>query len=132
MLECYAAADIFALFSRREPWGIVVNEAAAFGLPLILTREVGASADLLRPGENGELVRGGDLEGQAQAIARLADDELRQRYGRRSLELVEPWGYEPSVDSFVEACTSSACSLASMRVSEHTVRTMISCCCPRP
>jgi glycosyltransferase involved in cell wall biosynthesis len=104
LLECFAAADVFALFSRREPWGVVVNEAAAFGLPLVLTEEVGASADLLRPGENGELVRSGDVDGQARAIARLADDdELRARFGGRSVELVEPWGYEPSVEPFVEA-----------------------------
>ena len=70
LLECYAAADIFALVSRREPWGVVVNEAAAFGLPLVLTDRVGAAADLLVPGENGELVRSGDVEQQAAALAR--------------------------------------------------------------
>jgi glycosyltransferase involved in cell wall biosynthesis len=104
LLECYAAADVFALLSRREPWGIVVNEAAAYGLPLVLTDAVGAAGDLLRAGENGELVASGDVEGQARAIARLADDaQLRARYGRRSVELVEPWGYEPSVATFAAA-----------------------------
>src|SRR5262249_60049935 len=104
LLEAYAATDIFTLLSRREAWGIVVNEAAAVGLPLVLTDAVGAAADLLVPGENGELVRSGDLEGQAEAIAKLAADvALRDRYGRRSRELVAPWGYEPSVESFVAA-----------------------------
>jgi glycosyltransferase involved in cell wall biosynthesis len=94
--------------SRRETWGIVVNEAAAAGLPLVLTDTVGAAADLLVPEENGELVRPGDLVGQAAAIARLAnDDALRERYGRRSRELVAPWGYEPSVETFVEAVTNA-------------------------
>ena len=65
LLETYAATDIFVLLSRREPWGIVVNEAAACGLPLVLTDTVGAAADLLVPGENGELVQSGDLDGQA-------------------------------------------------------------------
>jgi glycosyltransferase involved in cell wall biosynthesis len=109
LLECYAATDVFALLSRRETWGIVVNEAAAFGLPLVLTSAVGAGADLLRPGENGEVVEVGDLEGQARALARLAtDEELRARYGRRSLELVGPWGYEPSVERFVDAVRAAA------------------------
>jgi glycosyltransferase involved in cell wall biosynthesis len=104
LLECYAAADVFALFSRREPWGIVVNEAAAFGLPLVLTEGVGAAGDLLRPGKNGELVRSDDPEVQARALARLAaDPRLRLAYGRRSIELVEPWGYEPSVSTFASA-----------------------------
>jgi len=104
LLEAYAATDVFMLLSRREPWGIVVNEAAACGLPLILTDAVGAAADLLVPGENGEVVRSGDVEGQAAAIAKLAaDDALRERYGRRSRELAAPWGYGPSVESFVAA-----------------------------
>lgn len=104
LIEAYAATDIFLLLSRREPWGIVVNEAAAVGLPLVITDVVGAAADLLVPGENGELVRSGDLDGQAAAIAKLAaDDALRERYGRRSRELVASWGYEPSVESFAAA-----------------------------
>jgi glycosyltransferase involved in cell wall biosynthesis len=104
LLECYAATDVLALFSRRETWGIVVNEAMAFGLPLVLTAAVGAGADLLQPGENGEVVESGDLYGQARALAKLAEDDgLRARYGRRSLELIEPWAYEPSIERFVAA-----------------------------
>jgi glycosyltransferase involved in cell wall biosynthesis len=109
LLECYAATDIFALVSRREPWGVVVNEAAAFALPLVLTDRVGAAADLLVPGENGELVRSGDVEQQARVLALLADDpERRERFGRRSLELVEPWDYEHSVETFVGAVRTAA------------------------
>lgn len=104
LFETYAATDIFMLLSRREPWGLVVNEAAAFGLPLILTSGVGAGADLLIPGENGEVVQSGAIEAQAAAVARVADDaSLRERYGRRSRELVASWGFEPSVASFVGA-----------------------------
>ena len=61
------------------------------------------------PGENGELVRSGDVEQQAAALARLADDpERRERFGRRSLELVEPWDYEHSVETFVGAVKTAA------------------------
>ena len=56
-----SAADIFALLSAHEPWGVVVNEAAASGLPLVLSDRVGAAADLLRDGENGMLVPYGDV-----------------------------------------------------------------------
>jgi glycosyltransferase involved in cell wall biosynthesis len=109
LLECFAATDVFALLSHRETWGVVVNEAAAFGLPLVLSDRVGAAGDLLRDGENGELVRSGDVEGAARAIARLADDRgLRERYGQRSLALVEPWDYERSVEAFAEAVRVAA------------------------
>lgn len=108
LLAAYAATDVFVLLSRREPWGIVVNEAAACALPLVLTDRVGAAADLLVPGKNGELVRSGDLEGQARAIAKLvADGGLRERYGACSREIVSGWGYEPSVDAFVQCVLRS-------------------------
>ena len=59
---------------RREPWGVVVNEAAACGLPLVLSDQVGAAPDLLRDGENGALVPAGDVEAAAAAIRALAAD----------------------------------------------------------
>jgi glycosyltransferase involved in cell wall biosynthesis len=102
--EAYVAADVFALLSQHETWGVVVNEAAASGLPLLLSERVGAAYDLLRDGENGFLVPAGDLDAAAAALQRLAaDPSLRQEFGARSRELVRDWGYEPSVESFVAA-----------------------------
>jgi len=102
LAAAYAAADVFALASRRETWGVVVNEAAAAGLPLVLSDAVGAAGDLLRDGENGVLVPPGDMAQLAAALRRLAaDPELRRRMGSRSRELVAGWGYESSVDAFV-------------------------------
>jgi glycosyltransferase involved in cell wall biosynthesis len=105
----YAAADVFALLSEQEPWGVVVNEASACGLPLVLSERVGAAHDLLRDDENGMLVGVGDVEAAANAIRRLAADrELRSAYGARSREIVAGWGYEPSVEAFVEAVRRAA------------------------
>jgi glycosyltransferase involved in cell wall biosynthesis len=102
--QCYADADVFALLSRQEPWGVVVNEAAASGLPLVLSDRVGAARDLLHDGENGYLVPTDDVRAAAEALRRLADDpELRRRMGERSRELVCGWSYEPSVENFVAA-----------------------------
>jgi glycosyltransferase involved in cell wall biosynthesis len=102
--ETYVAADVFALLSEREPWGVVVNEAAACGLPLVLSDRVGAVHDLLRDGENGALVCAGDVEAAAAALRRLAADPgLRASAGARSRDIVAAWGYEPSIESFVAA-----------------------------
>src|SRR5439155_2268546 len=102
--EAYAAGDVFALLSSRESWGVVVNEAAASGLPLVLSDRVGAAYDLLRDGENGFVVPADDAHAAAAALGRLvADAELRRRMGERSRELVRAWGYEASVESFLEA-----------------------------
>jgi glycosyltransferase involved in cell wall biosynthesis len=100
----YVEADVFALLSRHEPWGVVVNEAAASGLPLVLSDRVGAARDLLRNGENGILVPVDDVDAAVKAFRELAaDPEKRRRFGERSRELVRAWGYEPSVENFVTA-----------------------------
>jgi glycosyltransferase involved in cell wall biosynthesis len=49
----YQHADVFVLPSIFEPWGLVVNEAMAAGLPVLLSHEVGCLPDLLQEGVNG-------------------------------------------------------------------------------
>jgi glycosyltransferase involved in cell wall biosynthesis len=111
VIEAYAAADIFALLSTREPWGVVVNEAAACGLPLVLSDRVGAAADLLRDGENGMLVPAGDVEAAGLALRRLAaDSDFRRAAGARSRQLMRGRGYEPSVDALVVAAREAIAS----------------------
>jgi glycosyltransferase involved in cell wall biosynthesis len=100
----YLRADVFALLSRHETWGVVVNEAAASGLPLVLSDRVGAAYDLLREGENGFLVPSEDPDAAADALRTLASDaDLRRRMGERSRELLRGWDYESSVENFVAA-----------------------------
>ncbi|HUG63794.1 MAG TPA: glycosyltransferase family 4 protein, partial [Gaiellaceae bacterium] len=109
IVELYVSADVFALLSEREPWAVVVNEAAACGLPLVLSDRVGAAHDLLRDGENGTLVAAGDVETTARALRDLAGDSaLRHEQGARSREVAADWGYGPSVDGFLAAVREAA------------------------
>ena len=111
VVEAYVAADVFALLSRHEPWGVVVNEAAACGLPLVLSERVGAARDLLRDGENGVLVPADDVDAAADALRRLRDDpELRRRMGARSRELARGFGYGPSVENLLAAVREATAS----------------------
>jgi glycosyltransferase involved in cell wall biosynthesis len=111
VVEAYAAADVFALLSEREPWAVVVNEAAACGLPLVLSDRVGAAHDLLRDGENGTLGPAGAAAAAAEALRRLAADrDLRLRMGARSRELAQGFGYGPSVDNLLEAVGEATAS----------------------
>ena len=104
LAEAYVRADIFALLSMHETWGVVVNEAAASGLPLLLSDRVGAARDLVRSGTNGFVVPAEDVAAAAAALERLAADaELRNSAGERSRELAGEWGYDSSVESFVAA-----------------------------
>jgi glycosyltransferase involved in cell wall biosynthesis len=107
--EAYVAADVFALLSTYEPWGVVVNEAAASGLPLVLSVRVGAAPDLLRDVENGALVAAGYVACAAAALTGVAaDPDERRLSSKRSREIVGGWGYEPSVEGFVAAVRAAA------------------------
>lgn len=91
LVPVYAEADVFVLPSRSEPWGMVLNEAAAAGLPLVATDGVGAAHDLIEDGANGFRVPVDDAPALAAALRRLAEDpELRHAAGLSSRRLVEP------------------------------------------
>jgi glycosyltransferase involved in cell wall biosynthesis len=103
--RAYAAADVFALTSRiHETWGIVVNEAMNFGLPLALSDKVGSATDLLEVGRNGFSFAADDPAGAADALGRLVDDaELRASFGARSREIVGELTYRRAADGVLAA-----------------------------
>ena len=102
IVERYVVADIFALLSRHEPWGVVVNEAAACGLPLVLSDRVGAAFDLLEDGRNGALVPVDDVAAAGEAIRALTASPARRRaMGEASREIVGGWGYESSIENLI-------------------------------
>ncbi len=86
-----AEAGCFVLPSRREPWGVVLHEFAAAGLPLVASRACGAGGAFLEEGRNGFGHPAGDpaaLAGALRRVVRLTDEELRAM-GRRSRALAE-------------------------------------------
>jgi glycosyltransferase involved in cell wall biosynthesis len=103
--RAYAASDIFALPSAiNETWGLVVNEAMNFALPVVTTDRVGSATDLVRDGENGFVVPPDDVDALAAALGRLVEDEgVRRAFGARSRERVGEWTYRRTEDAIVEA-----------------------------
>jgi glycosyltransferase involved in cell wall biosynthesis len=51
--EFFALADVLVLPSYSEPWGLVVNEAMACGMPVIVSERCGAAGDIVLEGDNG-------------------------------------------------------------------------------
>ncbi len=90
----YAGADVFVMPSMREPYGTAYGEAMASGLPVVGWR-AGNLPYLAEDGREGVLLRTGDVDGLANALGRLADDEsLRRRMGeaaRRRAASLPTW-----------------------------------------
>lgn len=117
----YALADAFVLPSSYEEWGLVVNEAMACSLPVIVSRTAGCAEDLLPAGgrvtdeeatsgegataatslnspeerSNGFVFDPVSVEALAEALARIAERKDRRReMGKRSREIVEQFSCE--------------------------------------
>ncbi len=86
----YALAGCFILPSIREPWGLVVNEAMASGLPLIVSNRCGCAEDLIESGGNGYLFdprNDGELAALMLTVATSSQATL-DRMSQRSQEII--------------------------------------------
>ena len=84
-----AAADIFAMPSRGEPFGLVYLEAMATQLPVVALND-GGTPEVVTHGLDGLLCEPDDIEGLAANLTALIDDpEQRRRLGRHGREQVE-------------------------------------------
>ncbi len=102
----YALADVFVLPSSSEPWGLSVNEAMCFALPVILSDQIGAGFDLLQG--NGFRYPWGNIEQLSFYLEQLLqEEELRKQMGARSREIVEDWSIDTCVEAILKAVESS-------------------------
>lgn len=89
----YALASAFIHPALTEAWGLVVNEAAACGLPLLVGNTVGSRYELVRDGENGFLFDASDVDDICRAMCAVSmlTEEERQEMGASSEEIVSEW-----------------------------------------
>jgi glycosyltransferase involved in cell wall biosynthesis len=104
--DLYAQADALIVPSLYEPWGLVVHEGLAHGLPVIATDQVGAADDLIETGVNGYVVPAGSPGATAAAMRQVAGwtPEQRDRAVSRSAETLASVQVERGVDGFVRGC----------------------------
>jgi glycosyltransferase involved in cell wall biosynthesis len=108
----YAAADTLVLPSdSRETWGLVVNEAMAAGLPVVVSDAAGCSPDLVRAGENGFTYVCGDVAELADRLASMValGPEGRSEFGIRSRDIVTQFGIDAAVRA-TEAAVRFVCA----------------------
>lgn len=88
--QYYAAADIFVLPSKSEPWGLVVNEAMQARLPIVISDRVGCKEDLIIDGENGYVFSYGRADELEEVLEKLIRDERKRlEMGIKGSEIIK-------------------------------------------
>ena len=106
--EYYADAGAFVHASTTEQWGLVVNEAMASGLPVLVSNSCGCAADLVKEGENGWAFDPLDVEELARLMVKISSsEEGRSAMGRRSREIIAEWGPDRFAKGVVDAVNAA-------------------------
>ncbi len=108
LVGAYQQADVFFSPSIWELMPLVVLEAMAAGLPLLVT-DVSGSQDLVQSGANGFLVEPGNVEEMALFLARLvADRALRREFGAVNSKLADNYSWQRIAQRYLEAAEFGA------------------------
>jgi glycosyltransferase involved in cell wall biosynthesis len=84
----YALARALILPTHTDPWGLVVNEAMACGLPVILSRAAGCANDLLKEGWNGFSISAADIGALEHSMKKMVSPQLANAMGVNSSQQI--------------------------------------------
>lgn len=90
LLQYYRAADVLAMPTREDIWGLVVNEAMACGLPVVSTDRCVAARELVEDGVNGYLVPAEDPAALAEKLREALSGDT-YAMGEASLKKIRPY-----------------------------------------
>ena len=92
----YARAGCLVHPAVNEAWGLVVNEALASGLPVLVSRRCGCAYDLVHEGINGYTFDPSDIGGMSEALLKMSELRVEHRIamGDESLRIVSRYGCE--------------------------------------
>lgn len=92
LIKYYKISDIFVFPSKGDVWGLVVNEAMSFGLPIIGSSMAGASHDLMKDGRNGFIFESENIDDLTSKLELLVKNkQLRKEFGRQSKNIIEKY-----------------------------------------
>lgn len=93
--EYYCMADICVLPTRHDSWGLVINEAMAFGVPVITTDMCVAGVELIKDGENGYITHVDDAVELRNRIDELLENKkLRKSMSNNNIKKMQEYTYE--------------------------------------
>lgn len=85
----YQSSSVFCLPSLHEPWGLVIHEATCTGLPLLVSKNIGACTTFFEEGKNGYSFDPNSKEEIEQALLKIcnATESQMQEFSEKSAEL---------------------------------------------
>ena len=102
--DVHACADVFSLPSEIETWGLVVNEAMASGLPVVVADTVACGRDLVIEGETGFVHRVADVDSLARVLAATREASASgRRMGESARSFIQRYNANSSADALVQA-----------------------------
>ena len=101
LAEYYRAADLFALPTQTDVWGLVINESMAYGLPVVTTDRCVAGLELIESGKNGYIIPVDDQDALTEAIRQTLDGDCAAM-GAAALETIRPYTIENMAKAHVE------------------------------
>lgn len=105
--EEYAKSSMLVMSSNYEGFPMVMIEAMACGLPVVSFDFKCGPKDIIQPGENGLLVRNGDIEGLAAAMMKLMDDAAyRQRLSENAKGIISTYAEETVMQQWITLFTT--------------------------
>jgi glycosyltransferase involved in cell wall biosynthesis len=109
LARAYTAMDLFVMPSLWETWGLVLNEAMVFGLPVIATTGVNAARDLIDEGGNGFTYAPGDGYALAALILKVSGNTQQARdMGALSRRRIESYSVEAACHGIMEALENTS------------------------
>jgi glycosyltransferase involved in cell wall biosynthesis len=105
LFDEFRYSDAFVLSSRGDTFGVVVHEAAAFGMPLLISKYAGASSVLVEEGKNGFVIDPYDATQFSDRLETLIQrPDLRKAFGKRSRVLAEKFSAHELGGTLVDWC----------------------------
>ena len=102
----YGLANAFVHASTTEQWGLVVNEAMAAGLPVLISNRCGCAPELVHEGKNGYTFDPYDVEGLSVLLGRIAGGRERlAAFGQASEAIIAEWGPQRFSNALFDAAS---------------------------
>lgn len=104
LAEYYLASDVLAILSRGDTWGLVVNEAMSYGLPVVSSDKCIAGIELIENNVNGFVLSLEDEQNIYSTLSKLVcDNERCKKFGLASLNKIESYTIENMSKKIYEA-----------------------------